>query len=136
MTFLKILFTATIRARCPCCGQGRIFSGWLALRPACEACGLVYAQWEGDWTSATWIAHSIGFLLAFGVFLWMFATGTGMNGALPPEYLIALLAAVLSLLCLRPSKALWLGSLYWAGGIEVSARTRARRRWFTARKAP
>ncbi len=28
---------------CPRCGQGRLFAGFLTLRPACENCGLDYA---------------------------------------------------------------------------------------------
>ncbi len=31
-----------IRGRCPRCGQGRLFSGFLQLRAACEHCGLDY----------------------------------------------------------------------------------------------
>jgi uncharacterized protein (DUF983 family) len=32
-----------IACRCPRCGQGRLYSGFLTLRPGCEACGLDYA---------------------------------------------------------------------------------------------
>lgn len=133
MTFLKILFVCTILARCPCCGKGSLFRGWFSFRPACDTCGLVYEQWVGDWTSATWIAHSVGFLAALGVFVWMFATDVGMNGPLSPEFSIALLAALFSLLALRSSKSLWLGVMYWAGGVEVSARSRAWLQWFASR---
>ena len=31
---------ATLACRCPRCGKGRLFSGLLAIRPACEVCGL------------------------------------------------------------------------------------------------
>ncbi|MDP3937839.1 MAG: DUF983 domain-containing protein [Deltaproteobacteria bacterium] len=132
MTFLRILFVSTILTRCPCCGKGRLFRGWFAFLPACPRCGLVYEQWVGDWTTPTWIAHSIGFLGALAIFIWMFVTGTGMNGPIPPEFSVALIAGLLSLLALRPSKALWLGFMYWAGGVEVSARTRARLHWSAA----
>jgi len=29
-----------LRGRCPRCGEGRLFQGFLTLRPACEHCGL------------------------------------------------------------------------------------------------
>ena len=29
-----------LRGRCPACGKGRLFQGFLALRPRCENCGL------------------------------------------------------------------------------------------------
>ena len=32
-----------IACRCPRCGQGKLFAGFLTLRPGCEACGLDYA---------------------------------------------------------------------------------------------
>lgn len=32
-----------IACKCPRCGKGRIYSGFLTLRPACEACGLDFA---------------------------------------------------------------------------------------------
>ncbi|MFB9971138.1 DUF983 domain-containing protein [Pseudoroseomonas cervicalis] len=32
-----------IRGRCPRCGEGHLFDGFLALRPRCEVCGLDYS---------------------------------------------------------------------------------------------
>ena len=32
-----------IACKCPRCGKGRLYAGFLKLRPACEACGLDYA---------------------------------------------------------------------------------------------
>ena len=32
-----------LRGRCPCCGQGRLFDGFLKLAPRCESCGLDYS---------------------------------------------------------------------------------------------
>lgn len=32
-----------IRGRCPRCGQGRLFEGFLKLAPSCEVCGLDYS---------------------------------------------------------------------------------------------
>lgn len=32
-----------IRGRCPRCGQGHMFDGFLKLKPKCEACGLDYS---------------------------------------------------------------------------------------------
>ena len=33
-------FSTGLAGRCPRCGQGRLFAGYLALAPACEVCGL------------------------------------------------------------------------------------------------
>ena len=32
-----------LACRCPRCGRGKLFAGFLTLRPNCEACGLDYA---------------------------------------------------------------------------------------------
>jgi uncharacterized protein (DUF983 family) len=36
-------FQTGIRGRCPRCGKGHLFKGFLTLRPACEVCGLDYS---------------------------------------------------------------------------------------------
>lgn len=52
-------FTLGVKGRCPRCGRGRLFSGWLRLAPRCDVCGLdfgfadpadgpaFFAQWAG-----------------------------------------------------------------------------------------
>ena len=38
-----------LHARCPRCGKGHLFNGYLSVAPACEACGLDYAMFDaGD----------------------------------------------------------------------------------------
>jgi uncharacterized protein (DUF983 family) len=32
-----------LRGRCPSCGEGHLFQGFLTVRPACETCGLDYS---------------------------------------------------------------------------------------------
>ena len=32
-----------VACRCPSCGQGKLFAGFLRLRPKCASCGLDYA---------------------------------------------------------------------------------------------
>ncbi|CEJ09765.1 DUF983 domain-containing protein [Phreatobacter sp. AB_2022a] len=36
-------FQTGIRGRCPRCGEGHLFQGFLKLRPQCEVCGLDYS---------------------------------------------------------------------------------------------
>jgi len=36
-------YVAGLACRCPRCGRGKLFSGFLTLRPNCEACGLDFA---------------------------------------------------------------------------------------------
>ena len=32
-----------LACKCPRCGEGKLYQGFLTLRPACESCGLDYA---------------------------------------------------------------------------------------------
>src|SRR4051812_14758192 len=36
-------YVAGLTCRCPRCGKGKLFSGFLTLRPRCEVCGLDYS---------------------------------------------------------------------------------------------
>ncbi|MEA2903171.1 MAG: hypothetical protein QOI12_558, partial [Alphaproteobacteria bacterium] len=36
------LTLAGLACRCPRCGKGKLFQGFLTLRPRCDACGLDY----------------------------------------------------------------------------------------------
>lgn len=45
------LGTAMLRGaknRCPACGEGRLFAGYLAIRPTCDACGTPIGQIKAD----------------------------------------------------------------------------------------
>src|SRR5262245_22398534 len=39
----KSILSVGIRGRCPECGEGHLFSGFLTLAPRCEVCGLDYS---------------------------------------------------------------------------------------------
>ena len=41
-------FWRGFRRCCPRCGQGRMFSGYLSIREACDACGLKYEPLRSD----------------------------------------------------------------------------------------
>lgn len=36
-------YNVGVRGRCPRCGEGHLFEGFLKLRPSCEVCGLDYS---------------------------------------------------------------------------------------------
>jgi uncharacterized protein (DUF983 family) len=40
MTDQTLPIVRGLRCRCPRCGEGKLFRGFLSLRPACEHCGL------------------------------------------------------------------------------------------------
>jgi uncharacterized protein (DUF983 family) len=50
-----------LRGRCPACGEGTAFSGFLAVRPACEVCGEALHHHRADdapaWATMLLVGH-------------------------------------------------------------------------------
>ncbi|MFC0219295.1 uncharacterized protein (DUF983 family) [Pseudochelatococcus lubricantis] len=65
-------FRLGLRGRCPRCGEGHLFKGYLSLAPRCEVCGLDYSfadPADGPAFFAMWIGSIPA--LAFGIWLEM-----------------------------------------------------------------
>jgi len=90
-----------IAGRCPACGRGKLYSGFLALAPRCDACGLDYGFAEAGDGPAVFVVLVTGFII----------TGAALFVEIvyaPPYWLHALLwaplAIILPLLLLRSFK--------------------------------
>jgi uncharacterized protein (DUF983 family) len=90
-----------ILGRCPACGRGRLFSGYLTLAPRCNSCGLDYKFADAGDGPAIFVILVTGFII----------TGAALVVEMlyrPPYWLHALLwggmAIVLPLLLLRSFK--------------------------------
>lgn len=62
--------TTGFSGRCPRCGRGKLFSGYLTLRRNCDACGLDYAFADSGDGPAVFVILIIGFVvvgMALGV---------------------------------------------------------------------
>ena len=96
-------FAAGITGRCPRCGEGRLFTGFLTLAPKCESCGLNNRFADAGDGPAVFVILIAGFVVVVAAviveFIWR-----------PPYWVHALLwipavlAATLGLL--RPLKGL------------------------------
>lgn len=109
-------FLAGLRARCPRCGEGRLFSGFLTIAGQCEACGLDYSTEDAGDGPAVFIIFLVGFIivpLALAVEL----------AAAPPVWVhLALwlpLATALCVVFLRPFKAVLFALQYRHGASEA-----------------
>lgn len=49
--------------RCPRCGEGKLYAGFLTLRPRCDACGLDYAFIDAGDGPAVFIIMIAGFIV-------------------------------------------------------------------------
>ncbi|MEW6121330.1 MAG: DUF983 domain-containing protein [Pseudomonadota bacterium] len=93
---------AGLSCRCPRCGKGRLFKGFLDTAPSCEACGLDYGFIDAGDGPAVFVILIAGFVVVALAF-WVEATWQ------PPLWVHALLwvpaILVATLGLLRPLKA-------------------------------
>lgn len=101
--------TAALTSSCPQCGKGRLFQGFLSLRPRCEACGLNYGFFNSGDGPAVFIILAAGLIVVFAALVVEVAYQ-------PPFYVHALLwlplILITTLLPLRPVKALMIALQY------------------------
>ena len=54
-----------LACECPRCGEGKLFEGFISLRPSCSACGLDYAFIDAGDGPAVFIILIAGFIVVF-----------------------------------------------------------------------
>ena len=98
-----------LKGRCPRCGQGRLFAGFLTLAPSCAACGLDFSFADAADGPAFFIMTAVGFIVAGAALLVEIAYS-------PPIWVHAVLwgplVLVLCLALLRPLKGVLVGLQY------------------------
>lgn len=98
-----------LACRCPRCGEGRMFAGFLTLRPACERCGLDYAFANSGDGPAVFVILLAGFVVV--------GSALAVEIAYQPPFWVhaALwvpLVVAVTVLPLRPMKALMIALQY------------------------
>ena len=92
---------AGLRCRCPNCGKGRLFSGFLKVVDRCEACGFDFNRLNTGDGAAIFIMQIAGGIVVFSALAVMIAYD-------PPIWLLLLvtlpLTAGLSVGLMRPGK--------------------------------
>lgn len=96
------LLRAGLKARCPRCGEGRLFRGFLEVQARCPACDLDYSRVDSGDGPAVFVILLVGFVVV-ALALWLELAYT------PPIWLHLVLwvplILLLSLGLLRPMKA-------------------------------
>jgi uncharacterized protein (DUF983 family) len=87
---------AGLKGRCPRCGEGRLFAGFLTVAKECEVCGLDYSFADPADGPAIFVMLIIGFIVV-GLALWM---EVSMN---PPLWVHFLLWIPLTLVLCLPA---------------------------------
>ncbi len=96
--------SAGLRCRCPRCGEGRLFKGFLTVAPACEACGLDYGFADPADGPAFFVMTGVG-ILVMALWAWWAVVAQPPVWLQIPVVLVGLSAGCLA--TLRPVKA-WL----------------------------
>lgn len=101
-----------VMCRCPNCGQGNLFAGYLEQVEVCSVCGTSLSRFNAGLVLPLVVGLLVVFLFA-GIFLIIELNG----GASPGTYLAVMLptSAIASLLLIRPCKGAVVG-LMWATG--------------------
>lgn len=101
--------SAAVRGRCPRCGEGKLFKGFLDTAPGCDRCGLDYAFIDSGDGPAVFVILIVGFIIV-GLALYVEVTWQ------PALWIHAMLWLPLTLvLCiggLRPLKGVMIGVQY------------------------
>lgn len=58
--------SAGIHGRCPRCGQGALFDGFIKIRPACKTCGLDFGFADAGDGPAVFVILLVGFVIVGG----------------------------------------------------------------------
>ncbi len=100
---------AGLAGRCPRCGDGRLFAGFISVAPRCEVCGLDYAFADSGDGPAVFVTLIAGFLV-LGV-----AMAIDMTYEPPLWFYVVFFLPATVLVCLgmlRPSKSLLIALQY------------------------
>ena len=95
-------YVAGLSGKCPRCGQGALFDGYLGLRASCETCGLDYAKADSGDGPAVFAIFIVGFVAVAAAFIARFTFYAPMWLAFA---ISAGIAIGLILILLRPLKA-------------------------------
>jgi uncharacterized protein (DUF983 family) len=102
-------FIAGALGKCPKCGEGPLFAGFLKVAPTCAACGLDLAKSDSGDGPAVFVIFIAGFIAAFGILF----TEIFIRPPIWVEFVVWLpLAAVLCLALLRPLKGLMIAAQF------------------------
>ena len=100
---------AGLKGRCPRCGEGRLFSGFLTVAPRCGVCGLDNSYADSGDGPAVFVILLIGFVVC-GLALWL---EVSVGPPLWVHFLLWMpLIVVLSLVALRLIKGLMIALQY------------------------
>jgi uncharacterized protein (DUF983 family) len=107
-----ILLLRGIRLRCPVCGRGKLFRGWLRMNETCSACGAKFERESGFFLGSIYINYGLtALIVAIAYPLLLF------NEVVDERVLLAgtlVFVILFPIWFFRYARSLWLGfDQYW-----------------------
>lgn len=102
-------FAAGLMGRCPRCGRGPLFKGFIDIAPTCTSCGLDYSFVDAGDGPAVFVILIVGFIVV-GI-----ALVVSLNAALPYWLMLTIFLPLTLVLCLgllRPLKGVLIALQY------------------------
>jgi|SRR6185437_10878898 len=102
-------YLAGALGRCPNCGDGPLFAGFLKVAPTCTACGYDFKKVDSGDGPAVFVIFIAGFVAAFGILF----TEVFVRPPIWVEFVVWLpVALILCLALLRPLKGLMIAAQF------------------------
>jgi uncharacterized protein (DUF983 family) len=99
-----------LRLRCPRCGEGTLFTGWMTMPARCAFCGLRFERAQGYFVGAIYVNYGVTVLIAMSGYLVLWNTteiSTAGQLALWVPFVV-----LFPLWFFRYSRSLWLAVEY------------------------
>jgi uncharacterized protein (DUF983 family) len=114
-----------VRLRCPRCGRGQLYDGWLSMHERCAVCGLLYEREQGYFVGAMYVNYALTAVLGLGGVLLLDALiGLSLTQQLLVAIPVMLLAPVLFF---RHARSFWLGIEYFVSSLDQRSMRRGGR---------
>jgi uncharacterized protein (DUF983 family) len=105
-------FATGLKGRCPRCGEGHLFKGYLTIAERCDSCGLEFSFADSGDGPAVLIMFPVGTII---VLLWLISDALWNWPALVHLAVWLPMTVILSLLLLRPFKGVLVNLQYKSG---------------------
>jgi uncharacterized protein (DUF983 family) len=110
------------RLRCPVCGEGPMFSGWLTMNKRCSHCGLWFERDTGYFLGSIYVNYAFTTVIAASIYLVpMLWIGRPSVWLLVP---VVGFCIVFPLYFFRYARCLWLSLDHYMSPLDVSERPR------------
>jgi uncharacterized protein (DUF983 family) len=121
MRFLTLLGRA-LRLRCPLCGQGRLFRGWLTMNSQCPHCGVTFEREPGFFLGSIYINYGLTALIVS--ILYPVLMFNGIAGKTPLLFAAIAFTVIFPILLFPWARSLWIGFDQWHDAREGEVGTR------------